>query len=275
MKHNQDFFEGVYQKKIYYQNWLPDEKPKAVILIIHGIVEHSNRYMNVVNYFVPKNFAVYGFDHMGHGKSEGERTYINQFEDFRDNIKRYFDMVREWHPDIPIILFGHSMGALISANYLLDYQHEFSAAVLSAAPVILPNIVTQIMGNILASIAPNFGLIRINPHDMSRDKAVVQAYIDDPMVYNGRIAVRLLAEIVKGMKRINEEASKIQIPLCIVHGGADKVADAAGSQMLFDRVQSEKKNIFIYDNLLHEVLNEPEHQAVLDDIANSLNSYLF
>jgi len=274
MNYKQDYFIGIQDKKIYYQCWLPEESPKAIILLVHGLVEHSGRYMNMVNDFVPKSYAVYGFDHIGHGKTPGQRTRIEQFKDLTDNIKIYFDHIQTWHPDLPIILLGHSMGALISANYMLDYQDELSAAVLSGAPVVLPDIVSQTMAGLISKMFPWLGLIRINPNDLSRDQKVVQEYIDDPLVYNGRISAKLLSEIIYGMQRINDEVSKIHLPLCIVHGSADTLADPSGAQMLFDKVSSKQKFIKIYDGLFHEVLNEPEHPQVLKDIETQLSKFI-
>jgi len=274
MKHNENFFKGIDNKNIYYQYWVPEEKPKAILLVIHGLVEHSGRYMNVVNYFVPKGYAVYALDHIGHGRSDGNRTLIGQFKDFTDTIKQYFDLVKKWNPNVPIIIFGHSMGGLITTNYLLDYQSELDAAIISGPPLKMPNIISNFLGNTLSSFVPWMGLMRIDPKDISRDKKVVKAYIDDPLVYNGRISVRLLSEIVKGMERVSKEASKINLPICIVHGGADVLADPSGSQTLFDNVSSQKKSIIFYDGLYHEVLNEPEHERVLEDIKIKLEEYV-
>jgi alpha-beta hydrolase superfamily lysophospholipase len=130
------------------------------------------------------------------------------------------------------------------------------------------------VGGWIAKFVPWLGLIQINPKDVCRDQTVVQEYIDDPLVYNGRISAKLLSEIVKGMQRINDEASSIHLPLCIVHGGADKLADPAGAQMLYEKVSSKQKFIRIYDGLYHEVLNEPEHPQVLKDIGAQLEHFL-
>ncbi|HUU81215.1 MAG TPA: alpha/beta fold hydrolase [Acidobacteriota bacterium] len=75
MKHQEGYFKGVRDTNISYQYWLPEDEPKAILIVVHGLAEHSGRYMNVVNYFVPLGYAVYGVDHIGHGKSEGERKY--------------------------------------------------------------------------------------------------------------------------------------------------------------------------------------------------------
>jgi alpha-beta hydrolase superfamily lysophospholipase len=274
MRHTEDFFKGIRNTNIYYQFWLPEEKPKAILLLVHGLVEHSGRYMNVVNHFVPRGFAVYGFDHIGHGKSEGKRAYIERFKDFTDTIKQYYDHIIHWQPNVPVIIFGHSMGGLITTNYVLDYQSELAAAVISGPPLILPNAISVYSGELIAKFIPWLGLLRINPDDISRDKAVVQAYIDDPLVNNNRISAGLLNEIIQGMKRVSSEVENINLPMIIVHGGADKLAEPEGSQMLFDRASSQKKAIKIYDGLYHEVLNEPEREQVLKDIDQKLDEFL-
>ena len=118
MRHQEGTFKGVRDASIYYQCWLPEGESRAVLLIVHGLAEHSGRYMNVVNHFVPLGYAVYGVDHVGHGKSSGTRVYVERFEDYTDTLKIYFDMVRHWQPEKPVFLVGHSMGGLIGAVYL-------------------------------------------------------------------------------------------------------------------------------------------------------------
>ena len=131
MQHQDGYFEGEKKSNIYYQCWLPEDKPKAVLLVVHGLAEHSGRYMNVVDYFVPKGYAVYGIDHFGHGKSDGDRVYVNRFDDFVQTLKVFSDRVHDWQPGQPIFLVGHSMGGLIGAAYLLEHQGEMTGAVLS------------------------------------------------------------------------------------------------------------------------------------------------
>ena len=131
MQHQDGYFEGVEKSNIYYQCWLPEDDPKAVLLVVHGLAEHSGRYMNVVDHFVPRGYAVYGIDHFGHGKSDGDRVFVDRFEDFVKTLKLFSDMVHDWQPGLPIFLLGHSMGGLIGAAYLLEYQDDMTGAVLS------------------------------------------------------------------------------------------------------------------------------------------------
>ena len=132
MKHTEGHFKGVRNVNIYYQGWLPEGDVKAVLLVVHGLGEHCGRYMNVVNHFVPLGYAVYGFDHIGHGKSEGTREFVESFDDFTDTLAIFYKMVAEWQANKPLFLFGHSMGGTIATYYLLDHQAEFKGAIISA-----------------------------------------------------------------------------------------------------------------------------------------------
>ena len=277
MKHHEGYFKSVRDTNIYYQYWLPDGEPKAVLLVAHGIAEHSGRYMNVVNHFVPAGYAVYGIDHIGHGKSDGKRVCVERFQDYTKTLKKYFDMIRGWEPIKPIFLVGHSMGGLISSAYLLEHQDEVTGAVLSGPGTKVPDNVSNAVifaGKILSVVMPRAGIIQLDAEGICRDPAVVDAYVNDPLVYTGKITARLGAEMLKTIQHVTGSAIKIRLPIMIVQGGSDKLVDPSGAQLLYDAVSSEDKTIKIYDGLYHEVFNEPEHLQVLDDVQVWLDSHL-
>jgi len=277
MKHQEGFFRGVRDANIYYQSWLPESEPRAVLLIVHGLAEHSGRYGNVVNHFVPLGYAVYGIDHLGHGKSDGTRVYVKSFDDYTNTLKVYFDKIRGWHADKPIFLVGHSMGGLIGAVYLLDHQAELAGAVLSGPAVKIPSYVTTpilFVGKMLSALIPKFGLLALEADGVSRDPSVVQAYVNDPLVYRGKATARLAAEMLKAMQAISGQATKINLPILIVQGSADRLVNPAGARMLYDAVSSADKEIRIYDGFYHEVFNEPEHDKVLHDVEIWLEAHL-
>lgn len=277
MQHQDGFFKGVRDANIYYQAWLPDGDPKAVLLIVHGLAEHSGRYMNVVDHFVPHGCAVYGLDHIGHGKSEGTRVYVERYADYTDTLGIFFGMVRTWQPDAPIFLVGHSMGGLIAVSYLLDHQADFAGAVLSGPGVKAPDdisAVTIFLGKTLSRLAPKTGVLSLDANGVSRDPAVVEAYVNDPLVYTGKTTARLAAELLKEMQRVTAEAGNITLPILIVQGGDDKLVDPAGARMLYDSVSSPDKTLHVYDDFYHEVFNEPEHERVLSDVETWLEAHI-
>jgi alpha-beta hydrolase superfamily lysophospholipase len=277
MRHQEGTFKGIRDASIYYQCWLPEGESRAVLLIVHGLAEHSGRYMNVVNHFVPLGYAVYGVDHVGHGKSSGTRMYVERFEDYTDTLKIYFDMVRLWQPEKPVFLVGHSMGGLIGAVYLLDHQAELTGGVLSGPAVkvhgsVSPAVIS--VGKLISVLMPKLGLIGLEAEGVSRDPAVVQAYVNDPLVCRGKVTARLSAELVKAIRRVAAEDTKITLPILILQGSADRLVDPKGAQMLYDAVNSVDKTIKIYDGLYHEVYNEPEHGQVLGDVKAWLETHL-
>lgn len=277
MNHQEGFFNGVRSKKIYFQTWQPDEDAKAVLLIVHGLGEHSGRYLNIVDYFVPQGYAVYALDHLGHGKSEGPREFVERFTDFTDTLHIYYHMVAGEHPDTPIFLIGHSMGGAIATYYLLDHQQDFAGAVISAPTINVGDKVTKgtiAMAKVLSKLAPMAGVMSLDPSGVSKDPAVVAAYVNDPLVYHGKTTARLGAELLDGMMRITNEVEKISLPFIIVQGGDDVLVDPIGAKMLYEQASSTDKTIKFYEGLHHEVFNEPEREIVLQDVENWLEARL-
>ena len=269
MEHREDTFKGVRNADIYYQAWLPDGEVEAVILLVHGIGEHSGRYTNHVNYFVPRGYAIYALDHLGHGKSEGEREVIERFSDFTDMLGIFSGMVREWQPGKPIFILGHSMGGLITSTYLLDHQNEFQGAILSA-PAIKPggdiSGATIAVGKIISRILPKMGVLALDDSGISRDPAVVQAYRADPLVFQGKTPARLGAEMLGAMQRVTDAASTITLPILILQGTGDMLVNPSGAQILYDKVGSTDKTLKLYDGLYHELHNEPERDVMFADV---------
>lgn len=275
MRHEEGTFRGPRDARIYHQCWLPEAGAEAVLVIVHGLAEHSGRYANVVEHFVPAGYAVYGIDHIGHGRSEGTRVYVKRFEEYTDTLKTYMAMVRNREPDRPVFLVGHSMGGLIGSLYLIERQGELAGAVLSGPAVKVPGNISPaviLAGKVLSALLPRFGLIPLEAEGVSRDPAVVQAYVGDPMVHRGKTTARLAAELLRSMGRVMSEANRITLPILIVQGGEDRLVDPAGARSLYDRVGSRDKTLKIYEGLFHEVFNEPEREQVLRDVESWLEA---
>lgn len=113
---------------------------------------------------------------------------------------------------------------------------------------------------------PRAGLIQLEAEGISRDPEVVQAYISDPLVFNGKTTARLAAEMLRAMQRVTNEAGRINLPVLLLQGADDRMIESSGAQLLYDSIGSENKEIKIYDGLYHEVFNEPERERVLGDV---------
>jgi alpha-beta hydrolase superfamily lysophospholipase len=276
MKHIEGNFTGVRNIKIFHQAWLPEGNVNAVLFIVHGLGEHSGRYMNVVNRFIPLGYAVYALDHIGHGKSGGARKHIERIGDYTGTLTTYYAMVKDRQPGKPVFLLGHSMGGLIATDYLIDHQAFFKGAVISAPPLtdnegVSPAVIA--MGKALAVLAPKAGMLSLDPRFISRDPAVVDAYIHDDLVCLGKASARLAAELLKTILRVHAEAGKITLPFIALQGTADAIVRPGGARWLFDRAGSKDKTVKIYAGLYHEVFNEPERARVLDDVESWLAAH--
>ena len=275
MNHFEGKFKGVRNNHIFYQAWLPDGEPRAVLPFVHGLGEHSGRYMNVVNHFVPLGYVVYGVDHIGHGKSDGPREFVESFDDFSIVFGEYMAMIKEWQPGKPIFLLSHSIGGLIAAYYLLDHQAEFQGAIFSAPVVKVASNISQgtvIAGRVLSILAPMAGVLPVDPSTISRDPDVVNAYINDPFVFHGKTPARLAAEMLRALNRVSAETKKITLPFLAMQGGSDHLVDPDGAQILYEKAGSKDKTLKIYEGLYHEIFNEPEHPQVLKDVENWLEA---
>jgi len=267
---------GPRGSKIFYQAWLPPGDPKAVLLVVHGLGEHSGRYGNVVNYFVPRGYAVYALDHYGHGQSDGQREYVERFSDYTEPLKAFFDKVAGWQAGRRIFLMGHSLGGLISADYLLQHQAGLSGAVLSGPAVKAPKLSPALLavGRLLSRVAPKMGVLALDANGVSRDPEVVRAYVNDPLVFTGKTTARLGAETIDAMARVQAGAATLTLPLLILQGGSDKLVDPAAAHELYQAAGSKDKTVKVYPGLYHEIYNEPEREQVLHDVETWLEAHL-
>ena len=269
MEHKQGRFTGYKNLDLYYQYWLPTGAPRAILLVVNGLAEHSGRYTNLVDYFVPKGYGVYSHDHRGHGKSEGLRCYVDRFSDYVSDLKTFFDIVRGQHGDTKIFLVGHSMGGTIATAYAVEHQRELAGLLLSGASLKMGSTVSPAliaMAGVLSVLLPKMGATVIDASAISQDQAVVDAYVSDPLVYRGKIRARTGAELIRTMKELAAQMPEINLPILIMHGTADQLSNPEGSQMLYELAGSKDKTLKLYEGFYHEIFNEPGREQVFADM---------
>jgi alpha-beta hydrolase superfamily lysophospholipase len=277
MQHAENTFEGANSATIYHQCWLPEGQPHAVILISHGAAEHGGRYDRFAAHFTGLGYAVAVLDHYGHGRSDGGRCCLGSLDDLVQDLGQFCDVVEGTLPGIPQILLGHSLGGLVACLLLLQQQDRFAGCALSA-----PAIMTDLMPprwqlflvRLLSKLLPDLGLIQLDASGVSRDPAEVQRYLEDPLNHTGKLSARLVAEMFRGMETVQARAGEIQLPLLIMHGGADSMTAPAGSQFLHQHVASTSKQLTIYPAAYHEIFNEPEREQVLAQIDGWMDELL-
>jgi alpha-beta hydrolase superfamily lysophospholipase len=251
--------------KLFYQSWMPDA-PRAVVLLAHGYAEHLGRYDHVAERLGQDQIAVFALDHWGHGRSDGTRGFVPAFSIFRDGLAALLSHVKETVPGLPRFLIGHSMGGLIATAHLLDHQQDYVGAVLSGPavkPGEPPSVATRIIGRLLSRLAPQTGILQLEAGAVSRDPAVVAAYVADPLVHSGKMSARLAAEMLDAMEHVQANAGRITLPVLIVHGSGDRLASPVGARELFEKLSSSDKEFHDFLGLYHEVFNEPERDEVL------------
>jgi len=277
MKHIEGYFHNDRHARIYYQAWLPETAAKAALLIVHGLGEHSGRYAKLAAHFVALGYAVYGFDHIGHGRSEGARLHVERFDEFTDTLGEFCDKVGQWQAGVPLFFLGHSMGGLIAADNLLRGDREVTGAILSAPSMKAGDSVapaTIWLGKRLSIIAPKFRILAIDRGGISRDPAVLAACANDPLMSQDKFTARLGVELLKAMRRVQAQAHEITLPFIVLQGGADPIVDPSGAQWFYDNAGSEHKVLKIYPGLYHEVFNEPERAVVLKDMEEWLAAWV-
>jgi len=277
MEHREGSFRGCGNLSLYYQCWLPEGDYTAILLVVHGMGEHSGCYTNLVNYFLPRGYAVFGFDQRGHGKSEGLRGYVERFSDYLSDLKTFFDMVAGGHGDTKVFIIGHSMGGLIATAYCVHHQQEVAGLLLSGAGLKVGSSWSPLLltiGRMLSLLLPKVSIASFSdPSGISRDPAVVEAAVSDPLCY-GKIRARLWAEAIKTIRKLPSQMPEINLPILIMHGTSDRLADPAGSQMLYERVGSADKTLRLYEGFYHEIFNEPGHEQVFADMEAWLTAHL-
>jgi acylglycerol lipase len=260
MQHKEGNFKGLKDFNIYYQCWLPEKKTGPVLLIAHGFAEHSGRYGNVVNHFVPKGYPVYALDHRGHGRSDGERVKVDDFHDYVKDLKTFFNIVRQENPKDKIFLIGHSMGSVIALLYAIEYQQELAGLVTSGGFLARP-------GD--PPMPPRKPGEALPTAMLSRDPAVIAAYENDPLVYRGPIPTGFTMGGMLGP--LYDMVPQIKLPALIMAGNGGP--DGARSRVLHERIGSKDKTLKLYQGLLHEIFNEPEHPQVMADLEAWLKTH--
>ena len=278
MEHKEGTFQGVGNLELYCQSWRPEDAPRAVLAIIHGFGEHSGRYPKVVSQFLTQGYAIYGFDLRGHGRSPGQRGHINSWDEYREDVKAFLQLISKKEPTRPVFLWSHSMGALIALDYLLhDDLVWLRGAIISGAPfdpvgVAKPFLV--LIARVLSRVWPRFSLpLGLDPKALSRNPEVVRAYETDPLVH-GKTTVRWGTEILQTIERVKARAAEVRIPLILIHGGADSLNSPNGTRSFFEKITLADKELKIYAGNYHEVHNDLDQTQVIKDVAQWLERHI-
>ncbi len=270
--HDISNFSGKGGVKIFFQKWIAP-KAKAVLVLVHGVGEHSGRYSNLLNALAGKGVSVFALDHRGHGKSEGKRGHVDSFMDYVYDLKLFVEYVKDENKGLPLVLYGHSMGGVITAKYGLTYQNDPSIVVLSSpgfAPAFEVPGWKKSIASFLSSRAGSFSMSTgLSPADISRDIEVVKEYENDPLVHN-KVSAKWFTEFMKTGEECMANASSLKKPLLVFYGTGDKMVAQNAIEGFYTNAGSTQKDILSYEGFYHEVINEPEadRNRALNDVVS-------
>ncbi|MEM6428004.1 MAG: lysophospholipase [Deinococcota bacterium] len=265
---------------VFYRAWrtpqAPTAAPTAVVIICHGYAEHSGRYHHVGRQLATQNLAVYACDLHGHGHSSGIRASATNLEGYVDNLIKMLRHAQQSHPDVPLVLLGHSMGGLVALQTCLENPDDINLLCLSGAmlrnAVKLPGWL-NIIAKTLAQTRPDLPTQALDARDIARDPYVVARYLHDPLVYTSKVRAGLGYCLLTAGEDILQRAPALTLPMLIMHADADRIADARGSEELYKRVSSSDKTLKLFDSY-HEILNDTAKDAVLQTLSQWLDDRL-
>lgn len=274
-EHVQGELDGHRGVRLFWQGWLPVAPPSGLLLICHGLGEHSGRYRSVVDTVVPDGWAVYGLDLRGHGRSQGRRGHLERYTDWLADLDTFRRLVVARHPALPTVLLGHSMGGQIALAYALEHQPELAGLVLSA-PALASNAVPPAAMAVLrrlARVAPRLRPAGIDSTKISKDPLVVADYHADPLVHHGKPTLALSAALLSQFDVLTARARELRLPVLLQHGLLDELTDPAGSRRLAAELGSADRTVHWYPGLWHEIYHEPEQAAPLTDLRDWLAAH--
>lgn len=273
MIHREYNLKGKDGIALYGQSWMPDYSPHAVINYVHGFKDHSSRFENWALRLTDYGYGLIAVDLRGHGRSEGRKGYAPAFDSYINDVLVMFEKAAELYPGLPQILYGHSLGGNIVANYLITQKQMPSAAVITSPWFTLtskPLMFKLYLAKVMRYLAPGVMVKSdINAEYLSHNKEIVRGYLNDPLVHNS-ILPRLYFEIEQNGLRASKSIYKINIPLLVMHGTADRITSFRQT-CDFIRNAGNLTTFKEWPGSYHELHNDTSEQEVFDYLLQWLN----
>lgn len=264
--------------QLHTTKWMPQGDVRAVLYLSHGVGTHMGRYNKLGEELAEKGILAFGHDHVGHGKSLGDRVHINDFNTYVQDIINHVKDVKKAYSTVPCFLMGHSMGGLIAVLLAISDQALFAGVVLSGPALeVDPNVVGPILRFLvkgLAYFAPQLGIKPVDPTFISSIPEEVEAYVNDPLVHHMAVKAKWSSEFFHSIDVAREGIHVIAIPALIVHGTQDRLVPLSASQFIFANISSSDKTFEQFEDSFHEVLHDIEQQKARDLIKDWVLSHI-
>ncbi|XP_068642470.1 uncharacterized protein [Aristolochia californica] len=274
-------FYGSRRNALFSRSWLPvSGQMKGILIVIHGLNEHSGRYAQFAQQLTVCNFGAYAMDWIGHGGSDGLHGYVPSLDHVVADTVIFLEKIKSENPGVPCFLFGHSTGGAVVLK-AASYSHieKLLEGIILTSPALRVKPAHPIVGAlapVVSILAPKVQMKGANKRGIpvSRDPAALVAKYTDPLVYTGPIRARTGYEILRISSYLTQNMKSVTIPFFVLHGTADKVTDPLASQDLYNEAASEFKDIKLYEGFLHDLLFEPEREEIAGDIMNWMEKKL-
>ena len=255
------------------------ERPRALIAVVHGLGEHSGRYAALAGALVARRFSVVSLDLPGHGEAKGPRGDFASWSDVRDRMIPAMFTVTRGMPgqpfDLPVVLFGHSMGGLMAIDYALAHPRTLLGVVACAPALrdaVAPAPLKVALGRLVGALAPTFGFAHgLEAAAMSRDAEVVALRASDPLLHD-KLSPRTFFALVEARARVMEQARRLQVPTLVMVPAADRVTDPKGGLEFTGAAPHELVRMFSYQDAYHELFNDPARDLAIRDLVGWLEA---
>ena len=263
------FFHAYRNQELFYQLWKSQEQVENVIIVTHGMGEHSESYIHFCEGMLPGNYVIYAWDLRGHGKSEGKRG-VASVNEYVEDLDQFIRFVKSREGDKKYFLLGHSMGGLIQMSYLINKNsNDFAGAIFSSPLMGLSMpvpVVKDMAAKMLVKLIPNITLNNeIDNELLSHDVSIVRSYDRDPLRHD-QVCPRLYLDFLKCFKEFQQKAEKLQLPILMQLAGDDRIVSLKSSEEVFSLLGSEDKQKIVYAEMYHEIYNEVGRKKVFEDL---------
>lgn len=272
-------FKGADQNELFFQTWKPDSGPRGVFVITHGLAEHSECYHPLAKRLSEDGWQVFAWDLRGHGRSEGKRGFVLDVQSYIDDYGFMLETVRKQSKVKPenLVLFGHSMGGLITIRFVQTREPSIAALALSSPALGLSMPVPKVkemLANFAIKWIPSITMFNeIKYTDLTHDDEMIKSYQQDTLRHD-KISPGLFLSMVDNFAKAMESAEAIREPVLMQLSGEDRLVSTPAAREFFDKLANKKNHLELYSESYHEIYNDFERDRAVADLKKFISPYL-
>jgi acylglycerol lipase len=272
---NEEKLERTDAPALFLRSWKASGTAKAIVVVVHGFNSHSGYYQWAAEQLTRSGLTVYAPDLRGRGKSDGERFYVNDIEEYSRDVNDAVKLAKCREPGLPVFVLGHSAGGVVSCIYTLEHQAELAGLICEdfAFEVYAPELALELLKG-LSHVLPHTHVLALPNKDFTRDPKALEVMNHDPLIANESQSTNTVAAMARADERLRKDFPEIKLPVLIMHGTADKVTKPSGSQFFYDTAGSADKTLKLYDGHVHDLLNDLGKETAIADIQEWIVSHL-